>query len=706
MTDRSHLAILLLSAGAALAQPQVVLSPQAVKRGGSVAVTTSVLQAEELNDSQVTVGGSRLTPEPRPNSLVITVPATQPLGPATVTIIHNGKVYTAVDPLQVLAQDAPPSIDALRVSKAINHRIAIDIYGHGFSTDVVAQPGDIELLVDHTSRQVNWVPRPQARAEKDPFQAKCDEAANRDLNTPAALVPIYGSVISQYQIRVCNVRAENGVLPIGLRQGGDVPAAATALSVVVTDWNTDLVRAISGGVAILLVAFVYFLASFKGAHIVKNRSYRLKAMFLDKQTNTYSLSILQFHLWTAATLFGYSYFALSKLFVQRGDIIADVPDGVPGLVGIGIGAGTAVTAQLIQSVNPKGAGEEAPSPSDLVSSGGAIAPDRVQMLVWTFIAVGMFLAAVFSQDPAKISGLPTIPSTLMQLMGLSSLGYLGGKFARKPGPNILELSIIPAAAVPAGGALTTVAPVDVTAPKTKANDTANALTKIAAGLTAASAPAAVREANSAVTALQSAVAAAAGAGSAGIATLIQLSDTAHNAAVNAAAEFERAGGTPGSEIARVSANVAQRAAAAAQDLAESVASIVSAAQSTAAQRATEEAQSFRRTIEIRGSNLSAEGIFRAKVKDQDYDIPFRMLEEKDGVRAPVIVVPEENSGNAKFARTLQLNIVPATLDPVDRKTYDAVFGTANSDVILTIFNPDGQKATKSFGIPPGEAQRQ
>src|SRR6185369_2485112 len=328
-------------------------------------------------------------------------------------------------------------------------------------------------------------------------------------------------------------------------------------------------------VAIFLIGLVYFLLSFKGAHIVRDRSYRLKAMFLDKQTNTYSLSILQFHLWMAATLFGYTFYALSKLFVQRGNVIADVPDGLPGIVGIGIGAGTAVAAQLIQGVNAKGAGEEAPSPSDLVTSGGAVAPDRVQMLVWTFIGVGMFIAAVWVQEPATIRGLPQIPLTLMQLMGLSSLGYLGGKFARKPGPNILELSIIPATALPAGGSLTTVAPVDVTGPKSQAAQTLDALKKISAGLTETSAPAAVREAISAVAALESAVAAAAGAGGpAGMPKLIELTDSAHNAAVNAAAEFERVNGAAGSEIARVSANVAQRAATAVQDLSEGLSALV------------------------------------------------------------------------------------------------------------------------------------
>ena len=697
------LALVCLQTAVTYAQEVKLGAPEAM-RGDRV--TVSIPAVAKLSDAKITLERTTVEVEIQGNALIMKVPSEQPLGPSEVVVTVGDLTYRAKDRLNVLAAKTKPAIDSMRLSPPtpVKGRVSIDIFGRGFSQSVLTIPTDIQLLVDHRPRQVNWL-------ASDKLEAQCAEAAKDKSATTSSLIPIYGSVISESQIRVCNVAAENGILPIGLHQGEDVPSKAESL--VISDWGTTLIRLIAVLVAIFLIGLVYFLLSFKGAHIVRDRSYRLKAMFLDKQTNTYSLSILQFHLWTAATLFGYTFYALSKLFVQRGNVIADVPDGLPGIVGIGIGAGTAVAAQLIQGVNAKGAGEEAPSPSDLVTSGGAVAPDRVQMLVWTFIGVGMFIAAVWVQEPANISGLPVIPTTLMQLMGLSSLGYLGGKFARKPGPNILELSVIPATALPAGGSLTTVAPVDVTAPKSQAAQTLAALKGMSAGLTETSAPAAVREANSAISALEAAVAAAAGAGGpAGMPKLIELTDSAHNAAVNAAAEFERANGASGSEIARVSATVAQRAATAVQDLSEGVSALVAAAETSASRRATEEAQAFRRTIELRGSNLSAEGIFRAKIKgkepapDTEYDIPFRMLEEKDGVRAPVIVVPEENSGNAKFARTLRLNIVPANLDPADKKTYDAIFGTTNQGVSLTIFNPDGQKAMQSFNVPPAEGQRQ
>jgi hypothetical protein len=142
-----------------------------------------------------------------------------------------------------------------------------------------------------------------------------------------------------------------------------------------------------------------------------------------------------------------------------------------------------------------------------------------------------------------------------------------------------------------------------------------------------------------------------------------------------------------------------------QDLTASLGSIVSASEASAARRATDEAQAFRRVIEFRGSNLSAEGIFRAKVGDNESDLPFRMSEERDGVRAPQMVVKEEDTGDATFCRTLRLEIVPSKLDSVDKKTYDAIFGAPNSEITFTIFNPDGQKAMKTVKMPPGEGHR-
>ena len=61
--------------------------------------------------------------------------------------------------------------------------------------------------------------------------------------------------------------------------------------------------------------------------------------------------------------------------------------------------------------------------------------------VVTFVGIVTFLTIVFKSDPATLSELPKIPSGFLELMGISSAGYLGGKLARKPGPVVQGVSV-------------------------------------------------------------------------------------------------------------------------------------------------------------------------------------------------------------------------------------------------------------------------
>jgi hypothetical protein len=88
----------------------------------------------------------------------------------------------------------------------------------------------------------------------------------------------------------------------------------------------------------------------------------------------------------------------------------------------------------------KGAGEVHPSLADLVVHGGVLALDRVQQVVWTLIALGMFIRITVSTY-ATSSALPDIPPELLGLMGLSSVGYLGGKLVRGAGPVIQQVTV-------------------------------------------------------------------------------------------------------------------------------------------------------------------------------------------------------------------------------------------------------------------------
>jgi hypothetical protein len=189
---------------------------------------------------------------------------------------------------------------------------------------------------------------------------------------------------------------------------------------------------LAAAIAAVLVGIVFWM----GMKVLKKDT--LGALLLDQDTNTYSLSRFQFYLWTLAAVFSYTFFFVSLSFVQGRLEFVDVPDGLPGIVLIS--ASTTVFALGISNAKGnKGSGQVDPSFADFFSAGGYVVPERLQFFVWTVLGVGVYLVVVIFQNPAEIKGLPTIPNGFLQLSGISSLGYLGGKLARKPGPAISSI---------------------------------------------------------------------------------------------------------------------------------------------------------------------------------------------------------------------------------------------------------------------------
>lgn len=172
----------------------------------------------------------------------------------------------------------------------------------------------------------------------------------------------------------------------------------------------------------------------------------LQLLFLEPENMTYSLSRAQFVLWTAAIAWGYMFLFLARGLVE--DIWAFPP--LSGFIyTFLISLGTLVGAQATSSVKGvKGAGGVHPSVADLVVHGGVFALERVQQILWTLIAIGIFLTTIV-KNYANATAMPEIPEELLILMGISSAGYLAGKAARKAGPVIQQVRT--AAATPPGG---------------------------------------------------------------------------------------------------------------------------------------------------------------------------------------------------------------------------------------------------------------
>jgi hypothetical protein len=192
-----------------------------------------------------------------------------------------------------------------------------------------------------------------------------------------------------------------------------------------------------------LVILIYFLLTTgrPAQQATTDRgTYLLTALFLDEETKTYSLSKCQFYAWTFAAILGYVFFAISKSIIQGSAVFPDIPGGLPAI--LLFSAGTSVVATgITSSKGSKGSGEIHPTLADFVTTGGVVAPERLQFVVWTVVGIFTFLTIVFKSDPLTLSDLPNIPGGFLQLMGISSAGYLAGKLVRKPGPVAKIISV-------------------------------------------------------------------------------------------------------------------------------------------------------------------------------------------------------------------------------------------------------------------------
>jgi hypothetical protein len=166
----------------------------------------------------------------------------------------------------------------------------------------------------------------------------------------------------------------------------------------------------------------------------------LEALFLDRETNSYSLSKAQVLAWTAVTVYGYIYLFLCRTLIQWDFSFPSVSQNLPALFFVSAGTTVAATA-ITSSRGSKGAGPIQPSWADFISTGGLVAGDRFQFFIWTVVGCLGYVYLVVRNDPSTLRELPNVPDNFLYLMGVSSAGYLGGKLVRKPGPVVKMLSV-------------------------------------------------------------------------------------------------------------------------------------------------------------------------------------------------------------------------------------------------------------------------
>lgn len=495
---------------------------------------------------------------------------------------------------------------------------------------------------------------------------------------------VHGEVRSDREIQLCSVQVPpDGRLAFeaGI---GDTRSERQVLQVY--SMNTAGVALIAGAIAGGLALLPLFLLSFvQKSYRIGGADYKLRMLFLDTETDTYSLSKLQFYLWTVAALFAYSYLFVSQVYVQHTGTWPDIPSNLPGI--ILVAAGTAVGAQVVTSSRgSKGAGDEEPSLADFITSGGVVAPDRFQMFVWTILGVGAFAYSVLQKSPGLITELPTVPNNLLVMMGISSAGYLGGKMARKAGPVINQINVDPPDSDESIR--------QQSAPPAEMPDTVGAVVRAKAELGQITATNA--DAKAAIGALKSAADATSAAHTSAefnrlVADLGAFRDTAETSAARVAADFAA------DQAAAAEAQAAQRAAAALQDLAADVTTAIASA-ALAPIAAEETPALIARTIELRGTNLSPD----AMIEIDDADLSYKMLFNREGDNAPDVV--SRDDVNPTFAKVLRLVIDPARLSGSQLDQVQKWFANGGTHT-FSFLNPDGQRADMSFTIPPAVSQK-
>ena len=142
----------------------------------------------------------------------------------------------------------------------------------------------------------------------------------------------------------------------------------------------------------------------------------------DLNKNPYSLTKVQFGLWTVIISSSYIYLSLCK-----GDC-ADLPVNKTALVLMGIYSGMAAASTIIdkREINDnRPRHQNTPSQgffTDILSDDNGISLHRFQNLVWSLIAIIVYLYKVAEIKTGCI--LPELSDTLLALTGLSTATYL------------------------------------------------------------------------------------------------------------------------------------------------------------------------------------------------------------------------------------------------------------------------------------------
>lgn len=355
------------------------------------------------------------------NQLAITLPDNLPTGRYYVKLTYNGATEQLPGELRVEANAV--KVDAANPTTAYrnaNGGFNFDIIGQNFNKDV---PENNQVYISGRGPIIeDWSTDKQ----------HCDESPK----LPCLWVE------SSEKLHVVGYRAERyqGPLTFSVQVGSTRSAPEKKLTLSRMTETGVLILTI--GIFLALAYIMYRLVA-RGMrdNVIDGEHYSpFWSFFLDKQTNSYSLSKFQLFSFFSVFVFGYLYVFLCSWLVQWRFVLPDVPSSFSGILALSAGT-TLVAAGATAARGSKGSGLVTPSAADFITSGGQVIPERFQFFVWTLVACFGFVALLVSQDPATLEGFPSFPQGLLYVMGVSAGGYLGGKLTRPAGPVIRNIAL-------------------------------------------------------------------------------------------------------------------------------------------------------------------------------------------------------------------------------------------------------------------------
>ncbi|MDQ3915365.1 MAG: hypothetical protein M3323_08585 [Actinomycetota bacterium] len=167
----------------------------------------------------------------------------------------------------------------------------------------------------------------------------------------------------------------------------------------------------------------------------------------DGKTST---SKLQFVLWTGVIAFSYVVLLAERIRAKDVTPIDDLPRNVliaMGLSVVTLAGAKGITVSYLNSGRVVKTPAEEGAPGAVVDDGGNVDLVKIQMLLWTAIAIVAYLFDVIDQvEASDFDMLPDIDASLMVLMGLGQGAYLGSKLVTTTTPRLTSLT--PSAAAP------------------------------------------------------------------------------------------------------------------------------------------------------------------------------------------------------------------------------------------------------------------